>query len=966
MAIPSAQLWLDGAVQGMAIGLLAIGVVLVYRSSRVINFAVANMGLVGSVLFAVLVVRYHVPYWVALVLGLLAGGLFGAAVDLAIIRRLFHAPRVIVLVATIGVAQFAQMIVTAYPNLDHYSGASYPLPWGGSWSPVSGIAVTGDHLAVVVAVPLTAGALAFVLNRTVLGKSVKAAADNSELARLQGISPRRISTVVWAGAGALGTLSMILISAQGQAVSTITSVGPTTMVRALVAALIGRMVSFPIALLAGIGVGLFETVVTYNWPNVPGLTDALLLVIVLAAVFFASRGQDAETSSFSFAPKVRPVPAQLRGLWWVRQIERVPLALLGVLAIVLPLVVTEPSRHLLYTIILCYAICGASVTLLTGWAGQLSLGQMAFAGLGALVAAALHRGLSFKVGGSEVALRSLPFPVAVLAAALVTAVLAAVVGVGALRVRGLLLAVSTFAFGVAALKYLYNLSFLQDKGTSTASFLRDSVFGIDISSQRAYYYVVLVVLAVVMAVVARLRKSGVARTTIGVRDNPAGAAAYTVVGARVKLRAFTLAGFIAGLGGALLAGAVQSVPYTERYYLPADSLVLVSVVVIGGLGSVYGPLLGALWVVGLPSFMPGISIIPLLTSSLGLLILLLYLPGGLIQLGYGARDALLAWAADRVAAPPIVKTTTAPPAAIIHRDRAPLPAGQPVLATRDIAVRFGGRSAVDGVSIEVMPEQIVGLIGTNGAGKSTLMNAIGGFVAATGDVSLLGRDVSHASSPARARAGLGRTFQTATLFPELTVRQTVQVALEARGRTGLLSTALYLPHSFARERAQRSAADDLIDFLGLGRYADAYIANLSTGTRRIVELACLLALDARMLCLDEPTAGVAQREAEAFGPVIQEIRRELGAAMLVIEHDMPLIMGISDRVYCLEAGKVIAAGAPAEVRADPKVIASYLGTDERAIQRSGAAGPASADAVTGLATAHEAGGRSPADTGLSV
>ncbi len=144
------------------------------------------------------------------------------------------------------------------------------------------------------------------------------------------------------------------------------------------------------------------------------------------------------------------------------------------------------------------------------------------------------------------------------------------------------------------------------------------------------------------------------------------------------------------------------------------------------------------------------------------------------------------------------------------------------------------------------------------------------------------------------------------------------------------------------EHRRRSEADELIDFLGLGRYAQAYISDLSTGTRRIVELAGLLALDARLLCLDEPTAGLAQRETEAFGPLIKEIRRELGASVLVIEHDMPLIMGISDRVYCLELGRVIADGVPAEVRRNPAVIASYLGTDERSIARSGAVAVATA------------------------
>jgi ABC-type branched-subunit amino acid transport system ATPase component len=268
------------------------------------------------------------------------------------------------------------------------------------------------------------------------------------------------------------------------------------------------------------------------------------------------------------------------------------------------------------------------------------------------------------------------------------------------------------------------------------------------------------------------------------------------------------------------------------------------------------------------------------------------------------------------------------------------------LRVEGITVRFGGIVAVDDASFTVGPGEIVGLIGTNGAGKSTVMNAICGFVPAAGGVWLLDHDVSGLSPARRARAGIGRTFQAASLFPELTVRETVQVALEARGRTGFLSTALCLPRASARERAKRVEADELIGFLGLGRYADSRISDLSTGTRRIVELAGLLALNARVLCLDEPTAGVAQRETEAFGPLIQEIRRELDAAALIIEHDMPLIMGISDRVYCLEVGRVIAEGLPNVVRNDTRVISSYLGTDERAIARSGAAAPTSEGSIT--------------------
>jgi ABC-type branched-subunit amino acid transport system ATPase component len=392
------------------------------------------------------------------------------------------------------------------------------------------------------------------------------------------------------------------------------------------------------------------------------------------------------------------------------------------------------------------------------------------------------------------------------------------------------------------------------------------------------------------------------------------------------------------LGGAVLAGTVESILYQQQYFTVNDSLVLVSIVVIGGMGSVAGALLGSLWVIGLPAFFPGNQLAPLLSSSIGLLVMLLYFPGGFAQIGVRLRQHVVTWVEQRHPPTDGKHATALPPVVAPDRTKGTHTDDTgPALDARSLRVQFGGNVAVDDVSIGVGRGEIVALIGTNGAGKTTIMNAIGGYLAASGTVMLLGRDVSRTPAAARAQLGLGRTFQSAALFPELTVLETVELALEARGHTGVVATTLCLPRARRLTRTQRADAAALVDFLGLGRYGGHYIADLSTGTRRIVELAGLLALGARVLCLDEPTAGVAQKETEAFAPLIVEIRRELEASILLVEHDMPLVMGISDRIYCLEAGAVIAHGTPGEVRNDPLVIASYLGTDGRLLEHDGPA-----------------------------
>jgi ABC-type branched-subunit amino acid transport system ATPase component/MFS family permease len=264
-------------------------------------------------------------------------------------------------------------------------------------------------------------------------------------------------------------------------------------------------------------------------------------------------------------------------------------------------------------------------------------------------------------------------------------------------------------------------------------------------------------------------------------------------------------------------------------------------------------------------------------------------------------------------------------------------AATPALEGRHIVKRFGGIHAVDDVSIALGRGEILGLIGANGAGKTTLVDVVSGYLTAdVGTVFLEGEDVTSWGPDRRARARLGRSFQTARLFPSLTVAETLAVALERHLEVrDPLSAAFALPAARDSEIAMRARVEELIELMKLGAFRDKFISELSTGSRRIVDIACTMAHDPSVLLLDEPSSGIAQRETEALAPVLLRVREETGASLLVIEHDMPLVSAIADRLIALETGRVISSGSPQDVLSDPAVIASYLGTDDTVLQRSG-------------------------------
>jgi branched-chain amino acid transport system ATP-binding protein len=272
----------------------------------------------------------------------------------------------------------------------------------------------------------------------------------------------------------------------------------------------------------------------------------------------------------------------------------------------------------------------------------------------------------------------------------------------------------------------------------------------------------------------------------------------------------------------------------------------------------------------------------------------------------------------------------------------------PVLETVDLAVAFGGIRAVDHVSIQVAPGEVLGIVGANGAGKTTLFDLICGYLSPDhGRVLLSGRDITKDGPAGRAAHGLGRSFQDARLFPSLTVEEVIAVACERFvSAPDPISAALHLPNAYDSERKVSARVAELIELLGLDRYRSAFVRELSTGTRRIVDLACLLAHRPSVILLDEPSSGIAQREAEALAPMLRQIGEGTGASLVVIEHDMPVLRAVADRLVAMDQGAVIADGPVADVLRDPAVVAAYLGTTEAAIERSvvpGSPRPKSAD-----------------------
>jgi branched-chain amino acid transport system permease protein len=622
----------NGALVGGRIALIALGIALVYRANRIVNFAQSDLGAVPATVAVMLVLAWSWNYWMGLVIGLGAAVVLGVLVETLIIRRFFTSPRLVLTVATIGISQMLTAAALLLPRAFGEEGFGTRLAPPVGWRfELGGTVFNANDVLTMLVVPVSLAAVGLFLRRSTIGIAVVGAAERADRASTLGIPVRRLHTVVWVVAAVLAYLAMFLrAGAVGLPIGEVLS--PSFLVQALAAVVFGRFARLPTVATTAIGLGVVDQAMTFQGFG-PAERDAVMFVVVLVGLLLArpeGHGRvDQDASTWRAVRELRPVPRELARLPEVRAAQVGLWLVFGVFVLSLPAWLST-SRLSLATVIVLFGIVAASLVLLTGWAGQVSLGQMAFVAIGAAVGGALthEMGLDLALAG--------------LAAGLVGAAAAVVVGYPALRRHGLTLAVTTLGFALFVSSYMLDGSrwgWLPPQRIEAPTVL--GVF--EVTNETRMFYVAVGALALALGMVTGLRHSRSGRALIAIRDNERAARSYGLNATRTSLAAFGISGFLAALAGALFVHQQSGLHHDP--YLPERSIELFSMVVIGGLGSLPGALLGATYVQSVDFFLP--LDWQFLASGAGLLVVLLVFPSGLGGALADLRDAGLRGVARR-------------------------------------------------------------------------------------------------------------------------------------------------------------------------------------------------------------------------------------------------------------------------------------------------------------------------------
>ena len=641
-------LWMRGVVLGLLTALLAIGLALIYRANRVVNFAQADLGAAPVALAASLVVFWGWSYWIGLGIGLATALVLGALVEVAIIRRFRRSSRMVLTVATLGVSSLLVALAIVTPRLwdDELASEriSVPLDWRFD---INGVVLNANDLLAAIVAPAAIVAVAWFLTGTRTGLAIRAAAERGDRAAMLGIPVGRLSTIVWSLAASLSFLALWLQSGV-LGVPLAGALRVTALVQALAALVIGRMTRLPTIACTAVALGVLEYGIRWNHSD-PRLADPLMAAAVLVALLLQRRQslrRDTDaTSTWRGVESPRPLPPGARRLPVIRA-TTAALVVAGAVGLWLIPNLLRVDQVIKATAVVVFAIICLSLVVLTGWAGQISLGQVAFVALGAAVASTCTSRWD------------LDLTLALVAGGAAGAAAAFLVGLPALRLRGLYLAVTTLAFALAVQSWLLNEASFHWFPRSDQRLDRPALFGrISVDSANAYYWYVVAIALVVFAAVAGIRRSRTGRVIIAVRDNERGAQSFSVSAVRAKLTAFTISGAIAGVAGGLFVHLNQA--FNLASYGPGASLDVFVASVVGGLGTAAGAVLGALFLRGTQWFITAPEW-RFVSSAVGVLLVLLILPGGLVSVFVKLRDVTVRWLLGRAGGDP----STHPEAAV--------------------------------------------------------------------------------------------------------------------------------------------------------------------------------------------------------------------------------------------------------------------------------------------------------------
>jgi sulfate-transporting ATPase len=904
------QFLIIGLGAGAVYALFAQGAVLVYRGSGLVNFGQGAIGTLAAYLaFVELIGERGWSTLPALAIAVVVAGLVAWLFQATVLRALRTAAPIVRVIATIGLLGLLQAVVGKRYGAANQPVAHY-LPHDiFRWK---GVVVQEEKLYLVaITLVVTFGLWAWT-RYTRTGLAINAGAQNERAVQTLGWSPDRLAGLTWAVGGALAGLAAVLAApVTGLSTTTFTIV---VTVAGLAAALLGGFHSFPLTLVGGLIIGVGETMATnyradiQRWlhqSEIAGLDRMAAFLVIFAVVVVRGRGLPLRSHVAARLPRIGSGRINWRGL----------LIASGVLLYLLFQRMDED-----WAVATCNSLAVAvlvlSIVVLTGYAGQISLAQAALAGIGALIAGRfIHAGLGVELS--------------ILLGILLTIPVGVAFALPALRTRGVNLAVVTLGLGFLVSGVVFaNPSYLGPRLDGGTKIGRVQLFGIQVDAfdhPHAWAVVSLVAFVLLALLVANLRRSRTGRRLLAVRTNERAAASLGISVFGVKLYAFAVSAGIAAVAGILVGFKSQTITYTD--FNVFTSINALGFAVIGGLGYVLGAVFAAPNAVGgwgtrvIEDWVHLRGSWDLIIGSAVVFVILVAHQNGVADVVAHGRSV-----AEKLRLAPRRPVREPLPAAAVE------PVAGATLAVDDLTVRFGSVVAVDGVSLEVRPGEVVGLIGPNGAGKTTLIDAITGFVpAANGSIALAGERLGGLNATRRARLGLRRSFQSLELFEDISVEENIRAGSDQLASRLSWFTDLFWP---GRHPLPPTAVAAVHEF-ELEAHLDETPDQLPYGRRRLVGIARAVASGPSVVLLDEPAAGLDENESGDLARLIRRLADERNMGVLLVEHDVGLVMSTCDRVVVIDFGKVIASGTPAEVRGHQAVRDAYLGhADDETVEVS--------------------------------